>query len=97
MIDFDLLFRQHPWEPIRNCPGRFGLATGPVADPPAALVGDLRALEFRVQAARDPVVVVAFPGGGLISYRRTDGRYVHTLNTADGFARKLAQLGIDAL
>ena len=97
MTDFDLLFRQHSWVPIRNCPDRFGLATGPVPDSPAALVGDLRALEFRVQTARDPVVVVAFQGGGLISYRRTDGRYVHTLNTTDGFARKLAQLGIDAL
>jgi hypothetical protein len=33
-------------------------------------------------------------GGGLISYARGDGSYLHTLNTPDGFARKLRQLGI---
>jgi hypothetical protein len=33
--------------------------------------------------------------GGLISYARSDGSFVHTLATPEGFARKLAALGID--
>jgi phage baseplate assembly protein gpV len=96
-MDFDTLFARRRWTPIRNCPGRFGLAEGPVREPPSALVGDLQSHEFQVPSARDRVIVVRFRGGGLISYRRDDGAYVHTLNTAEGFARKLAQLGIDAL
>ena len=47
-----------------------------------------------VAAARDPVHVAALDGGGLISYARPDGSWAHTLNTPEGFARKLAQLGI---
>ena len=44
--------------------------------------------------AADPIEVVPLEGGSLLSYRKTDGRYVHTLNTPDGLARKLAQLGL---
>jgi 2-polyprenyl-3-methyl-5-hydroxy-6-metoxy-1,4-benzoquinol methylase len=40
------------------------------------------------------VYVVVLDGGGLISYRHADGRFVHTLNTPEGFGRKLDQLGI---
>jgi len=47
-----------------------------------------------VRAARDPVLVVAFRGGGL-SYLREDGTLMHTLNTSEGFYRKLRQLGIE--
>ena len=41
------------------------------------------------------VVVIRFADGGLISYRKADGSYIHTLNTCDGLHRKLAQLGIE--
>ena len=41
------------------------------------------------------VVVLRFADGGLISYRKADGSYIHTLNTRDGLHRKLAQLGIE--
>ncbi len=50
--------------------------------------------EFQVKTAQDPVVVTAFEAGGLISYRKSDGGYLHTLNTEEGFRRKLEQLGI---
>jgi phage baseplate assembly protein gpV len=96
-MNFDKLFAQRRWMPIRNCPGRFGLAEGPVRESPSSIVGDLVSQEFHVPSARDRVIVVRFGDGGLISYRRDDGTYVHTLNTAEGLARKLAQLGIDAL
>jgi hypothetical protein len=45
-------------------------------------------------AAKDPVIVTALDDGGLISYRKADGTYLHTLNTREGFERKLRQLGI---
>ena len=91
---FDVLFATREWKPIRGCPGRYGLAKGPVCESPADLVPGVTPRQFRVASARDVVVVVPFTHGGLISYRRCDGTYVHTLNTAHGFARKLAQLGI---
>ena len=50
--------------------------------------------DFPVGGARDTVVVARIEGGGSISYRKEDGTYTHTLNTADGFERKLTQLGI---
>jgi phage baseplate assembly protein gpV len=83
------------WRPIPNCPGRFVLAGGPQDQSPSQLAGeDLDIREFRVPTARDPVMVVRFEDGGIISYRRPDGRFVHTLNTPEGFDRKLHQLGI---
>jgi hypothetical protein len=51
--------------------------------------------EHLVAAAKDPVIVASLEDGGLISYRKPDGTYVHTLNSREGFARKLRQLGID--
>jgi hypothetical protein len=47
--------------------------------------------------ARDPVVVTPFEDGGLISYRKPDGLFLHTLNTREGFERKLVQLGANAM
>ena len=38
-----------------------------------------------------------FDDGALLSYCKPDGRYVYTLNTAEGCARKLAQLGLSHL
>lgn len=59
------------------------------------LLGDnFEVVEFRVKAARDVVIVARFNDGGLISYRRDDGSFIHTLNTQAGFLRKLQQLGI---
>ena len=55
------------------------------------------AAEYVVPGARDPVVVTSLADGGLISYRKPDGTYVHTLNSPAGFQRKLQQLGIDLI
>ena len=64
--------------------------------PPAELVcGRVHVTEHIVGTAKDPVVVAAFVDGGLISYRKQGGNYLHTLNSCEGFARKLQQLGID--
>ena len=94
-MTFDELLRHRTWRPIPNCPGRFVLAGGPQAIRPEELISSRQPLPtFQTAAARDSVVVGTLEGGGLISYDRADGSYVHTLNTAEGFVRKLEQLGI---
>jgi hypothetical protein len=92
-MTFEEALASWPWTPIPRCPGRFVLPPSAVT-PQQLLRADSPLDERRVAGARDPVVAAQFPGGGLITYRQGDGRYVHTLNTADGFARKLRQLGL---
>ena len=95
-MTFDELRTEWEWKPIRNCPGRFILCKGAAALAPKELLGaEVEVLTFQVAAAKDPVLVVRLNEGGLISYRRADGTYLHTLNTAEGFARKLLDLGVE--
>ena len=95
LVVFDELMQSRDWVPVRGCPGRFILNGGPVGLRPEELLGDkCEPMEFCVAGARDVVIVMQFAGGGLISYRKADGMYLHTLNTEEGFERKLAQLGI---
>lgn len=93
---FHDLFVHWKWQQIPNCPGRFRLTGEMRGLTPSSVVGiQLREFEFTVPAARDPVIVTLLgDGSGLISYRRISGKFVHTLNTPEGLARKLAQLGI---
>jgi hypothetical protein len=71
------------------------LAAGPVATPPEAMVpGATGSSESVCVTARDPVIVTPFEDGGLISYRKAGGMFLHTLNTREGFERKLRQLTI---
>ena len=95
-MTFDQLKNRWGWKPMRGCPGRYTLPGTEFNGSPYDLLGAQTKLhEFRVDAAEDPVVVARLAqGGGLISYRRADGKYVHTLNTEEGFRRKLDQLGI---
>ncbi len=96
-MTFDELFKRWDWKPIRNCPGRY-LLQGSRSDLGVAelLCEDVEPMEYRVEAAPDAVLVVEFDDGGLISYERPNGSLLHTLNTPEGFARKLLQLGIDS-
>ena len=92
-MTFAALMAGRPWKPIRDCPGRY--VRPPTDETPAQLLGvDVSTREYQRPTARDPIIVAPLADGGIISYRRSDGRYVHTLNTAEGFARKLQQLGI---
>lgn len=94
-MSFEELKSKRDWVPIRNCPGRFRLREAVTRVTPEELVGPGCELkEFRVEGGRDPVVAGRFVGGGLISYRKAGGKYLHTLNTEEGFDRKLNQLGI---
>lgn len=93
---FAELKERFPWRPITGCPGRFVLATADKDLSSGELAGEsARSKPYRVAAARDEVWVTPLEGGGLISYRRPDGSYLHTLNTTEGFTRKLRQLGIE--
>lgn len=97
-MTFDTLAAQWSWRPIRNCPGRYALGGAAPDLTVEALAGaDAEVHEFSVKTARDTVVVVPLDRGGLISYRRADGTYLHTLNDPEGFARKLAQLGVSVI
>jgi hypothetical protein len=95
LAKFSDLIDRWAWRPIPNCPGRYVLGTGPVATPPDEIVpGAGAGSEHVTAAARDPVIVTPFDDGGLISYRKADGGFLHTLNTREGFERKLRQLAI---
>lgn len=93
-VAFSTVFARWSWKPLPNCPGRFVLSTAPSRLPPQSVAPDVAIVEHRVAGSRDPVLVARFADGGLISYRRADGTYVHTLNTHEGLERKLAQLGL---
>jgi hypothetical protein len=97
MKNFDQLFGERDWKPIRNCPGRYVLRGAGGLLSQAEIMGEAcRVSEHRVAAAQDAVLVLKLEtGGGLISYRRADGSLLHTLNTPEGFERKLQQLGIE--
>ena len=94
-MDFDELKTNWTWKPIHNCPGRFILDQQACALSSEEIIGGvIEPSEFQVEGAKDTVIVVQLSDGGLISYRKKDGKYLHTLNTVAGFARKLEQLGI---
>lgn len=86
------LMQSWHWRPIPGCPGRF-VFQGALTTSIEELVGPLP-VEVYSGKARDRVAVVRFPKGGLISYCRAGGTLLHTLNTEDGFRRKLSQMAI---
>lgn len=97
-MDFATLKAAWPWIDIVDCPGRFVLKDADPALMPADLLGsDIPVSEHRSARARDAILVAWLIDGGLISYRRADGGCLHTLNTPEGMARKLSQLGLAPL
>lgn len=96
MKTVDELLSERDWKPIPHCRGRYTLAEQKPDLTVADLLGEeCRPVEIPTVMARDRVLVVGLEDGGMISYRRSNGQYVHTLNTRDGFWRKLKDLGID--
>jgi hypothetical protein len=92
-MTFEEIMSRWPWRPIPNCAGRFMLSSGRSSLAPSEIVfASIGAItEHVVPATPDPVVVAEFEDGGLISYRKPDGSFIHTL---EGLDRKLRQLGI---
>lgn len=96
MITFDDLATKWDLSTIRNCPGRFIIRAPAAGTSLADLLGpDAEIQTFNIAAARDRVLIARIAGGGVISYSRADGTYLHTLNTVEGFERKLSALGIE--
>lgn len=92
---FDDLKCRWIWKQIHACPGRYILFDVDKTLSPEDLLGrEAEISEFHVKQARDIVVVAKLQDGGLISYKNKDGTYLHTLNTSEGFKRKLLQLEI---
>ena len=94
-MTFESIKSRGDWTPIRDCPGRYVLR-GVV---PSFGISDLVGLEKEIQRyhskkARDSVWVAYLEDGGVISYQRVNGDWIHTLNTPEGFRRKLRQLEI---
>jgi hypothetical protein len=95
-MTFAELMKAWEWKPMRNCPGRYVLSEARNNLRPQDILGDeVEVREFKVDAAKDTVLVVKLDDGGLISYRRAGGSFLHTLNTREGFRRKLSQLEIE--
>ena len=83
------------WRPIRDCPGRYVLRGVAPTFSLAHLIGDGAVVEeFQSPKALDTVFVACLADGGIISYQRATGTWVHTLCTSEGFRRKLEQLEI---
>jgi hypothetical protein len=88
-MNVEELLAAKEWRQIPHCPGRFTLTFQErFLSPQQMAEVDREPMEFRVDAAKDPVLVLPLNGGGLITYRRADGSYHHTLNTEEGFRRK---------
>lgn len=93
---FEQIYRAGNWQSIRNCPGRYALRGEDRNLSIEAIAGrEIQVSEHRSEQAADTVLVAPLTGGGIISYRRADGSYLHTLNNEEGFERKLKQLGIE--
>ena len=91
------------WKEIRNCPGRYTTRRRDLARwPPerllaAALGADApqTSLWRHSSSTSDAIHAVRFAGGGgLLTYARSDGKFVHTLNTESGLLRKIAALRV---
>jgi hypothetical protein len=93
-VNFEQMYAAHRWKPIINCSGRFVLQGNEATMQPTTLAQGLLEHEFRSESTQDLVIVVIFSDGGLISYRKAEGKFVHTLNTSAGFRRKLVDLGL---
>lgn len=92
---FDALLAMLEWSPIPHCPGRFVLGPGHGSISPEHLADQgTAARRLRSPHAADPIELVMIEDGAILSYCKPDGRYVHTLNTPEGLARKLAQLAL---
>jgi len=95
-LRFEELAAGWNWRRIPGCPGRYSLSPAEFSGEPRALVGTEHLIrEYSSSRARDTVWIAQVEGGGLISYRKQDGTFIHTLNTPEGFRRKLKDLDIN--
>lgn len=90
------LLQKWSWEEMSGSPGRFRFAEPSAAPGVEELLGpDVARREMPSAASEDAIVLAELEDGGLISYRRANGTWLHTLNTRSRFRRKLWELGIE--
>jgi len=94
--DLSTLLQTHSWKPIPERSGRFVLEQGISYQSPQELAeSEIHPMEYPKPPPGDVIMVLRVEGGGLISYRKLDGSYRHTLNNDEGFTAKLLKLGLD--
>ncbi|MBN1606774.1 MAG: hypothetical protein JW940_09075 [Polyangiaceae bacterium] len=93
MTTFDAVHARWNWKAIPDCPGRYVLRGAASNLSIEQVAGEALAVhEVHATTTADTILVAPFEGGGLLSFRKPDGSIVHTLNTPEGLARRLALL-----
>jgi hypothetical protein len=97
-MNFNTLKNKYDWKEINGCPGRFilknkdkSLTIEKLVDEPV-IINTSNSIKVK-----DFTLIVKLEDGGIISYKKSDGYFIHTLNTIDGFHRKLKMLDIDPM
>lgn len=100
---FVRLLEKYSLKEIENCPGRYTLMKDDhqrlkIVKPETILNNKISIEVFHSDICRDCVHIGKFSddsgGGGLLSYEKSDGTFVHTLNNASGLQRKINHLQI---
>ncbi len=95
-ISFHTLLARWPWKPIPHCPSRYVLSPRRLQLSLTELLNYPMNLKFTTSPlAKDPILVCRVSDGGIISYQQPNGTLIHTLNTSEGFSRKIQQLELD--
>ena len=92
------LLKRWKWQEMFRSPGRFALVERrPDLSVEELLGPGVPTEQVPTTGAGDTIVVARFEDGGLVSYHRADGSWVHTLNTRSNFQRKLWELGVETM
>ena len=96
---FMKLFKLYSWKEIKNCPGRYLLTKEDnqrlrLISPNEILNDQVSIQIFNSQICQDRIHIGKFVDGGLLSYEKSDGTFVHTLNNTSGLNRKMNHLNI---
>ena len=92
-MNFAALLEKYDWKPIYGCPGRYILKSHNTVTPAQLAECAVPVAPVRSASVPDPVIIIKIEGGGIISYCKKRGQYLHTLADEDGFFRKLSMLG----
>jgi hypothetical protein len=93
------LLNAHSWKEIRHCPGRYILTKQDnqqlrTVTPHAFLDEQVPIESFTSEICRDRVLIGKLVDGALLSYEKSDGTFIHTLNNLSGLQRKMNHLNI---
>jgi hypothetical protein len=96
---FTKLFELYSWKEIKNCPGRYLLTKEDnqclrLISPNEILNNKVSIQIFSSEICRDRIHIGKLLDGGLLSYEKSDGTFVHTLNNISGLNRKMNHLNI---